>query len=230
MGPQRKHSEFFKPSASRQSKTPSVAPISTPNLSDSSFDRSLLDSDMLPESGIDMSDVQEPPSSAYAPDIVQIQQCKAWAWNHRFLDDIRWQCKYCSKSYDCSAMTHPNAHLSTRHNIKDPTQRGRPTLPTLLSESTSTFFTKKVQFKPENFRSCLVDWILQDHISFKEVESEAFRDMIAAIRPEAVEVLQCANTILAYCMQRFHVARQNIKHLFTISKSKIHISADLWTL
>ena len=60
MGPQRKHSEFFKPSVSRRSKTPAVTQISATNLSDSSFDRSLLDSDMPPESGMDMSDVQEP--------------------------------------------------------------------------------------------------------------------------------------------------------------------------
>jgi hypothetical protein len=53
--------------------------------------------------------------------------------------------------------------------------------------------------------------------------------MIASIRPEAVEVLQSANTIRAHCMRRFQAARQNIKYLFSMSKSKIHISVDLWT-
>ena len=89
MGPQRKHSDFFKSNTSRQTKAPSTVPTSSANLSDSSFDRLRVDSDMLPESGIDMLDIQEPRSSVCPPDAVQIQQRKAWAWNHGFLDDIR---------------------------------------------------------------------------------------------------------------------------------------------
>jgi len=213
MGPQRKHSDFFMSISSRRNKTQSIAPSSTANLSDSStIDPSVLDSDMPPESVMAMSDIQELQTPTLS--IAQIQQRKAWAWNHGFLDDTRWQCKYCSKSYDCSAMTHPNAHLSTRHNIKESYQRGQPTLPILLSESNNAFFTKRIPFKPENFRACLVDWILQDRISFHEVESKAFRDMIASIRPEAVEVLQSANTIRAHCTRQFQAARRNIKNTY----------------
>jgi len=227
MGPQRKHPNFFTSIPSRRNKPQSGVLSSAANLSDSSIDPSVLDSDMPPESIMDMSDIQG--LQTPTPTTTQIQQRKAWAWNHGFLDDTRWQCKYCSKSYDCSAMTHPNAHLAARHNIKESYQRGQPALPTLLSEPNNTFFTKRIQFKPESFRACLVDWILQDRISFHEVERQAFRDMVASIRPEAVEVLQSANTIRADCMRRFEAARQNIKYLFAKSKSKIHISADLWT-
>jgi len=125
-------------------------------------------------------------------------------------------------------MTHPNTHLSARHNIRDEQQRGKPIFVTRLSEN-SKFFMKRDIFKPEIFRSCLIDWVLRDRISFHQIESEPFREMIASLRPEALEVLNCANTIRAHCLQRFQVARENIQQLFTTAKSKIHISADLWT-
>jgi hypothetical protein len=88
---------------------------------------------------------------------------------------------------------------------------------------------KRAIFKPETFWSCFIDWVLRDRISFHEIESEAFQEMIASLRPEALEVLNCANTIRAHCLQQFQVARENMKQLFTTVKSKIHISADLWT-
>jgi len=173
-----------------------------------------------------MSDISTPQSS----DIITVRRRKAWAWNHGLLDENRWQCKYCPKSYDSSAMTHPNTHLTTKHNIRDENQRGNPTLPAILSEnSRAAFFTKRIPFKREVFQSCLIDWILQDRISFHEVESEAFRDMILSLRPEAEETLSCPNTIRAHCMQRFHETREQIKDLFVVAKSRIHISADLWT-
>ena len=143
---------------------------------------------------MDMSDIPTPQSSNQS-NIASLRQRKAWAWNHGFLDENRWQCKYCLKSYDSSSMTHPNTHLTTKHNIRDAHQRDNPALPVKLSESSKTFFIKKVPFKPEIFRSCLIDWILQDRISFHEIESEAFRDIIVSIRPEAAEILNCANTI-----------------------------------
>jgi hypothetical protein len=85
-----------------------------------------------------MSDI----STAQSSDIITVRRCKAWAWNHGFLDENRWQCKYCPKSYDASAMTHPNTHLTTKHNIRDENQLGNPTLPAQLSESSrAAFFT-----------------------------------------------------------------------------------------
>jgi hypothetical protein len=62
---------------SRRNKTQSIAPSSAANLSDSSIDPSVLDSDMPPESSMDMSDIQELQTSTSA--ITQIQQRKAWA-------------------------------------------------------------------------------------------------------------------------------------------------------
>src|SRR5579859_1271544 len=161
-----------------------------------------------------MSDISTPQSF----DTITVRQCKAWAWNHGFLDENRWQCKYCPKSYDSSTMTHPNTHLMTKHNIRDQNQCGNPTLPTKLSESSKAFFTKKIPFKREVFQSCLIDWILQARISFHEIESKAFRDMIFSLRPEAEETLSCANTIWTHCMQRFQETREQIKDLFIVAK------------
>lgn len=53
--------------------------------------------------------------------------------------------------------------------------------------------------------------------------------MILSLRPEAEETLSCANAIRAHCMRRFQETREQIKDLFVVAKSRIHISADLWT-
>ena len=227
IGPQRKHHDFFKFSTVSRNTTPSIQATPSAVHSDSGFDYpEAIDSDLPLESSMEMFDIPQPPSSS---DVGSIRQRKAWAWNHGFLDDNRWQCKYCSKSYDSSAMTHPNTHLSARHNIRDEQQRGKPIFTRQFSENSKSFFMKRAIFKPETFRSCLIDWVLRDRISFHEIESEPFREMIASLRPEALEVLNCANTIRAHCLQQFQAARENMKQLFTTAKSKIHISADLWT-
>jgi len=51
--------------------------------------------------------------------------------------------------------------------------------------------------------------------------------MIAAIRSEIVHAIQSSDIIRRKCLQRFEAAHENIKHFFTLVKSKIHISADL---
>jgi len=132
------------------------------------------------------------------------------------------------RNHDSSAINHLNTHLTTKYNIRNENQRGNPALPAKLSESSKAFFTKKIPFKREVFQFCLIDWILQDRISFHEIESEAFWDMILFLRPEAEETLHCTNTIRAHCMQRFQETREQIKNLFIVAKFRIHISADLW--
>src|SRR2546423_14859514 len=110
IGPQRKHHDFFKSSTVSRNTTSSIQATPSTVNSDSGFDHpEAIDSDLPLESSMEMFDIPQPPSSS---DVGSIRQRKAWAWNHGFLDDNRWQCKYCSKSYDSSAMTHPNTHLS----------------------------------------------------------------------------------------------------------------------
>jgi len=75
MGPQQKHSDFFTSISSRRNKTQSIAPSFTANLSDSSISPSVLNSDMPPESVMDMSDIQE--IQIHTSTITQIQQWKA---------------------------------------------------------------------------------------------------------------------------------------------------------
>lgn len=213
MGPQRKHYDFFK---AKTLSTPSRLPSTTANLSDSSVhEHSPMDSDSLLGNSIDI-DIATPRSSDQ-PESTSLRQRKAWAWNHGSLNETHLQCNYCPKSYDASAMTHPNNHLTTKHNIKEAHQRGKPLFPSQISEHSRTFFIKKVPFILEVFQSNLIDWILRDRISFHEIESEAFRDMIRSIRPEAVEALSCANTIRAHCMRRFKEVQDHIKSRFAIA-------------
>jgi len=227
MGADRKHSSHIKRSGliSKKSGPSSSSPSS---LSETTTPRNLIPTSDEPDN-MEINDTGEFESqNSQSSKRDRGPRLISWCWNHGHLKDgNQWQCKHCGKTYNSSSMTHPTEHLKQRHNIKE-NERGLPKQAGTI-DGLYEIFTPKAPFDAKVFQSSLIDWILQDRISFREVESPSFQKMIAAIRPEAVHAIQSADTIRRKCLQRFQAARDNIKHSFTLAKSKIHISADLWT-
>jgi hypothetical protein len=141
----------------------------------------------------------------------------SWIWNHGSLVGTSiWQCTLCSvkeeepKQYKSTCTTHIRKHLSSCHNINDDRQRGKP-----IHASTNglaSIFNRPTPFQPEPFNKHLVEWILRDRIPLRQVESPAFRKLVATIRPEVVSFLpKSGDTVRSWTMQRFNTAQQEVK-------------------
>src|SRR5579859_889397 len=161
----------------------------------------------------------------------------SWVWNHGFLiDDCIWECKHCEdddpQQYKCTCTTHIRNHLSDRHNIIDNTQRGKavPASTNPDEPQLAPIFNKSAPLHVDTFHKHLVDWLLTDRIAFRQVESPTWRRFIATLRPEAIShVPKSGDTVHSWAMNRFDIARAEIKQHLQDSISKIHISCDMWS-
>jgi len=79
------------------------------------------------------------------------------------------------------------------------------------------------------FRSRVIEWILRDRISFHEIQSEYWREMITGVRSEAISVIfKSSNIMRIWVMNHFKASWNIIKcHLNEII-FKIHIFCDMW--
>jgi len=133
-----------------------------------------------------------------------------------------------TKIYNVSSTTHAANHLTTVHDIER-NNRGSKALARLPTNTIQGFFNRP-SWNSSRFMSCLIEWVLRNRISFHVIETAPFRDLIESLRQEALEVLpKSSNTLRRSCLMRFRAARNSIKIGFTLAKSKIHISCDLWS-
>lgn len=84
-------------------------------------------------------------------------------------------------------------------------------------------------FDHHQFRRLLTRWIVYDNVSFRQVDSEPFREFIQYIAPRAGGELASANTIRGWIMSAYGLHKAVVKNLLTKALSKIHIAFDLWT-
>jgi hAT family C-terminal dimerisation region len=76
----------------------------------------------------------------------------------------------------------------------------------------------------------LVHWIVVMHISFSQVENDWFRHFLAALSPSLEKwIPKAGNTVRAWILDEFERRRKDIKKRIHGSKSRIHLSFDLWT-
>ncbi len=68
------------------------------------------------------------------------------------------------------------------------------------------------------------------HISFSQVENDWFRRFLTALSPSLEKwILKAGNTVRAWILAEFERRRKDIKKRIHESKSRIHLSFDLWT-
>jgi len=76
----------------------------------------------------------------------------------------------------------------------------------------------------------LIRWIANDHVSFIQIESEAFRDLLAVFSAQAIEVIpDTGDTIRAWTISLFKEKRTQLGELLSTLPFKVHISFDGWT-
>ena len=80
----------------------------------------------------------------------------------------------------------------------------------------------------DEFRIRLITWMTVNHISYNQIESEAFRDFIAVYSLAAVDLLsRSGTTIKNWVLDEFQKQKIYLRSILTSSKSVINLSFDL---
>ena len=83
---------------------------------------------------------------------------------------------------------------------------------------------------PDKFRILLIKWIICQHISFRQVESKQFRNLITYCSPVLESILpQSSDTIRNWVLKEFHKYQKNLTDSFSSFTGPVYISFDLWT-
>jgi len=76
----------------------------------------------------------------------------------------------------------------------------------------------------------LVEWIVVLHITFSQVENDWFRRFLAVLSPSLETwIPRAGNTVRAWILAEFERRQEEVKKRLQKSKSRIHLSFDLWT-
>lgn len=82
----------------------------------------------------------------------------------------------------------------------------------------------------EGFRRRLIRWLIQGQIPFTAVEQEQFRDLLLSLQPSLAGYLaRSHNTMSKWIQDEYQEARGRLNRVLLSSKSRVHLSFDLWT-
>ena len=81
---------------------------------------------------------------------------------------------------------------------------------------------------PDKFRILLIKWIICQHISFRQVESKQFRNLITYCSPVLESILpQSSDTIRNWVLKEFHKYQKNLTDSFSSFTRLVYISFNL---
>lgn len=81
----------------------------------------------------------------------------------------------------------------------------------------------------EKWRAKLLRWMIQDHIPFAQVQSEAFRSMLIELYRPIGPYIVSGTTIRTWINEEYELAVDQIHSWLRDADSRVHISFDLWT-
>jgi hypothetical protein len=68
------------------------------------------------------------------------------------------------------------------------------------------------------------------HIAFSRVENDSFRQFLAVLSPSLEKwIPRAGNTVRSWILAEFEQRQDDIKKQLPASRSRIHLSFDLWT-
>jgi hypothetical protein len=149
----------------------------------------------------------------------------------------RWMCELCwkAKKFTHYAQTSNKAivrHLKDSHDI---TQNGLTNVNQLqitqAKDSSGNFvsITPSI-FDWETLKLRLIEWIVVMHIAFSQVENDSFRRFLAVLSPSLEKwIPRAGNTVRSWILAEFEQRQDDIKKQLLASRSRIHLSSDLWT-
>jgi hypothetical protein len=144
-----------------------------------------------------------------------------------------WRCNVCAQGYRASGTEKAAAHIKSKHRINEsgplPRYGGGSNQP---RPSTTSGSLLRRQIDVTMFRSLLSKWIVWMHISFSQVESKHFRQMMVyvdAVLDSSNFWPQSGNTIRDWVLKDFGRCKEQVLKRLAESEGQIHLNFDLWT-
>lgn len=160
-----------------------------------------------------------------------------WKYGEEISEDRRrrWMCEPCweRKKFTHYCQTSNKAiarHLKDAHNI---TENGRANVIQLqitpADDNNFISITPSI-FDWENLKLRLIEWIVVMHITFSQVQNDWFRRFLAVLSPRLEQwIPKAGNTVRAWILSEFERRQEDIRKQLHGSRSRIHLSFDLWT-
>jgi hypothetical protein len=175
------------------------------------------------------------------PARVKERTSNKWYWkhgeeiHHTEKDERRWKCEECwnvDKKFTHFAITSNKSiinHLKI-HNTFEIQSTG-PTLSiTPATRSPSESGGVLSFFDWERLKLYLIEWVVVMHITFSQVESKWFRRFLGSLSPTLEGwIPRAGNTVKKWILAEFKQRQEKVKKRLHASKSRIHLSFDLWT-
>jgi hypothetical protein len=80
------------------------------------------------------------------------------------------------------------------------------------------------------FKHDLNTWIIVSRQAFLVIEESKFRELIAGLSLDAAELIpSSSNTIRTWIVKEFQLQRDILIEILSQSRSRIHLSLDIWT-
>ena len=154
----------------------------------------------------------------------------SWIWKEGLkLEDLSdpvkpkkfWMCQRCYDEgrnilYSMSSTAHASNHLNEVHNLfEHGSPAGSPQVIALNKDIPEPYSWDLTRFK-----ELLIRWIVTMHISFSQVEYEAFRSLLLCLNSQLASHLPTSgNTIQSWIMEDFKQRQNQIKKELQLSKS-----------
>lgn len=84
-------------------------------------------------------------------------------------------------------------------------------------------------FNNAKFHHLVLRWMVYENISFRQIDSKPFGEMVEYLSRRGFEALPGRMGIRSMIMQSYQAWKKKVKQELTQALSKIHISFDLWT-
>jgi len=146
-----------------------------------------------------------------------------------------WICQRChnrkaiERPLTCGSTSTPAYHLQAVHQLgpQGSIERTKPSKNTVTQ-----YFKQKSPPQPayaERFQQKLINAMVECDLTFHQIASQSFRQLLLHSGPDVEELLPVANTARAWILQAFGERRSDIKSSLRTAKSRIAISFDSWS-
>ena len=161
-----------------------------------------------------------------------------WKYGEEISEDKqrRWMCKICweAKKFTHYAQTSNKAIVKHLKDLHDITQDDRTNVIQLritpADDSSNFVLVTPSIFDWEILKLRLIEWIVVMHIAFSQVESDWFRRFLAVLSPSLEKwIPKAGNTVRGWILAEFERRQEEVKKQLWASRSRIHLSFDLWT-
>lgn len=162
----------------------------------------------------------------------------AWYWKHgeELSEDNRrrWMCEPC---WEVQKFTHFAAssnkaiarHLKETHDINQSGHASVIQLQITPADGNSVSIIPSI-FDWERLKLRFIEWIVVMHIALSQIENDWFRRFLAALSPSLEGwIPRATNTVRSWILAEFEQRQEDIRRQLRTSKSRIHLSFDLWT-